>query len=325
MEENMRKLLSVVMLVGAFSTSFHAMAADAWPSRTIKLVVPFPAGGNTDAVARLSAEFMQRALGATSVVVENKAGAGGIVGTEMVAKSAPDGYTLCMCSIGAITIAPATLSLRFDPLKDLAPISLVSTNPLMLVVHPSVKANSVQELAALARAEPNWLNFSSAGTGTLTFLSAELFRKRAGIQMTHVAYRGGAQATLAVVAGDVQLTFANMADGLAQVEGGTVRALGVTTAQRSPAAPGIPTMAEQGFNGYATESWNALLAPKGTPQPIIVRLAAIASEMSKDATIQKRMQDLGSVAVASSPEGFAQMLREETAQWANLVKEIPVR
>ena len=321
----MRKLLSVLVLAGAFSTSFHAMAEDAWPNRTIKLVVPFPAGGNTDAVARLSAEFMQRALGATSVVVENKAGAGGIVGTEMVAKSAPDGYTLCMCSIGAITIAPATLSLRFDPLKDLAPISLVSTNPLMLVVHPSVKANSVQELAALARAEPNWLNFSSAGTGTLTFLSAELFRKRAGIQMTHVAYRGGAQATLAVVAGDVQLTFANMADGLAQVEGGTVRALGVTTAQRSPAAPGIPTMAEQGFSGYATESWNALLAPKGTPQPIIVRLAAIASEMSKDATIQKRMQDFGSVAVASSPEGFAQMLREETAQWANLVKEIPVR
>src|SRR5262245_11234421 len=136
----------------------HAAADDIWPSRPIKLVVPFPAGGNTDAVARLAAEYMQPALGGIGVVVENHAGVGGIVGTEMVAKSTPDGYTLCMCSIGPITIAPATQSLRFDPLKDLAPISLVSTNPLMLVLHPSVKANSAQELVALARAEPNVLN-----------------------------------------------------------------------------------------------------------------------------------------------------------------------
>jgi len=201
----------------------------------------------------------------------------------------------------------------------------VSTNPLMLVVHPSVSVNSAQELVALARAEPNRLNYSSAGIGALTFFSAELFKARAGIQLTHVAYRGGAQATMAVVAGDVQITFANMADALGQVEGGKVRALGVTTAKRSPAAPGVPTLAEQGISGYATESWNALFAPSSTPQVIIDRLAGIASQMSKDATIQKRMQDFGSVAVANSPEAFARMLREETAQWANLVKEIGLK
>jgi tripartite-type tricarboxylate transporter receptor subunit TctC len=268
---------------------------------------------------------MQKALGGATVVVENHAGAGGIVGTEMVAKAAPDGYTLCMCSIGPITIAPVTEQLRYDPLKDLVPISLVSTNPLMLLVHPSVKANSVQELVALARAEPGRLNYSSAGIGALTYFSAELFKTKTGTQITHVAYRGGAQATMAVIAGDVQLTFANMSDAISQIEGAKVRALGVTTAKRSPAAPNVPTLAEQGIPGYATESWNAMFAPKGTPQPIIDRLTAIIAEMAKDKSIQKRMTDFGSVAVANSPDELSRMLREETAQWAKLVKEIGLK
>ena len=321
----MKALLRVLTVACAFAHPSQSIADDKWPTRPIKLVVPFPAGGNTDAVARLAADFMQKALGGASVVVENHAGAGGIIATEMVAKAAPDGYTLCMCSIGPITIAPATQSLRFDPLGDLAAISLVSTNPLMLVDHPSVGANSLQELVALARAEPNRFNYSSAGIGALTYFSAELFKAKTGIQITHVAYRGGAQATMAVVAGDVQLTFANMSDAVAQMEGGKVRALGVTTAQRSPAAPLVPTLAEQGVTGYATESWNALFAPKGTPQPIIDQLSAIASKMAEDEAVQKRMRDFGSVAVANSPEAFARMLRAETLQWAKLVKQIGLK
>ena len=321
----MKVLLRVLIVACAFAHSSQSIADDKWPTRPIKLVVPFPAGGNTDAVARLAADFMQKALSGPSVVVENHAGAGGIIATEMVAKAAPDGYTLCMCSIGPITIAPATQSLRFDPLEDLAAISLVSTNPLMLVVHPSVSANSVQELIALARAEPNRFNYSSAGIGALTYFSAELFKAKSAIRITHVAYRGGAQATMAVVAGDVQLTFANMSDAVAQMEGGKVRALGVTTAQRSPAAPHVPTLAEQGITGYSTESWNALFAPKGTPRSIIDQLSAIASKMAQDKAIQKRMRDFGSVAVANSPEAFARMLREETLQWANLVKQIGLK
>ena len=321
----MKALLRVLTVACAFAHPSQSIADDKWPTRPIKLVVPFPAGGNTDAVARLAADFMQKALGGASVVVENHAGAGGIIATEMVAKAAPDGYTLCMCSIGPITIAPATQSLRFDPLGDLVAISLVSTNPLMLVVHPSVGANSLQELVALARAEPNRFNYSSAGIGALTYFSAELFKAKTGIQITHVAYRGGAQATMAVVAGDVQLTFANMSDAVAQLEGGKVRALGVTTAQRSPAAPLVPTLAEQGVTGYATESWNALFAPKRTPQPIIDQLSAIASKMAEDEAVQKRMRDFGSVAVANSPEAFARMLRAETLQWAKLVKQIGLK
>ena len=322
---NIQLLLRVLIVSCALAYPSQLVAGDDWPSRPIKLVVPFPAGGNTDAVARLTAEFMQKAIGGASIVVENHAGAGGIVATEMVAKAAPDGHTLCMCSIGPITIAPATQKLRFDPLNDLAPISLVSTNPLMLVVHPSVKANSAQDLVALARAEPGRLNYSSAGIGALTFFSAELFKAKAGIQITHVAYRGGAQATMAVVAGDVQLTFANMADALAQIEGGKVRALGVTTAQRSPAAPDVPTLAEQGIGGYATESWNALFAPRGTPRPLIDRLAGIVAKMALDPSIQKRMHGFGSIPTSSNPEAFAGMLRKETSQWASLVKEIGLK
>ena len=322
---NIQLLLHVLIVTCALAYPSQLIASDDWPSRPIKLVVPFPAGGNTDAVARLTAEFMQKAIKGASIVVENHAGAGGIVATEMVAKAAPDGHTLCMCSIGPITIAPATQKLRFDPLSDLAAISLVSTNPLMLVVHPSVKANSAQDLVALARAEPNRLNYSSAGIGALTFFSAELFKAKTGIQITHVAYRGGAQATMAVVAGDVQLTFANMADALAQIEGGKVRALGVTTAQRSPAAPDVPTLAEQGISGYATESWNALFAPRGTPRPVIDRLAAIVSKMALDPLIQKRMHGFGSIPASSSPEAFAGMLRKETTQWAGLVKALGLK
>jgi tripartite-type tricarboxylate transporter receptor subunit TctC len=318
-------LLGIMTVVCAFAHPQASIAQDKWPSQPIKLLVTFPAGGNTDAVARLTADFMQKALDGATVVVENHAGAGGIVGTEMVAKAAPDGYTLCMCSIGPITIAPVTEQLRYDPLKDLVPISLVSTNPLMLLVHPSVKADSVQELVALARAEPGRLNYSSAGIGALTYFSAELFKTKTGTQITHVAYRGGAQATMAVIAGDVQLTFANMSDAISQIEGAKVRALGVTTAKRSPAAPNVPTLAEQGIPGYATESWNAMFAPKGTPQPIIDRLTAIIAEMAKDKSIQKRMTDFGSVAVANSPDELSRMLREETAQWAKLVKEIGLK
>jgi tripartite-type tricarboxylate transporter receptor subunit TctC len=321
-EPKMRKPILVLMAIWALTIAHEAAAQDKWPSRPIKLIVPYAPGGNTDTVSRLTADFAQKELGGAHIVVENRAGAGGIVGTESVAKATPDGYTLCMCSIGAITIAPATEPLRYDPLNDLAPISLVNTNPLILLVHPSVKANSVQELVALARAEPNRFTYSSAGIGSLTYFSAELFKAKTGIQITHVPYRGGSPATAAVAAGDVHLTFANMSDAVGLLEIGKVRALGVTTTMRTPAAPTVPTVAEQGVAGYSTELWNGLFAPKGTPQPTVDRLAAIAAKMANDETVKKRMTEFGSVAVANSPGEFARMLREETAQWATLVKEL---
>ncbi len=315
----MKKLLLAAVAILACAGPVHAQ--DKWPSRPIKLIVPFAAGGNTDAVARIAANHMQQALG-VGIVIENRGGAGGIVGTDAVAKAAPDGYTLCVCSLGAITISPATEQLPYDPLKDLVPISLLNTNPLILLVNPAVRANSVQELIALARTSPNNLNYSSSGVGGLMYFSAELFKAKTGTKITHVPYRGGAPATAAVVAGEVQLVFTNMSDAVGQLGGGKVRALAVTTGKRSPSAPNVPTLAEQGIAGYHTESWNALFAPKGTPQAVIDRMAQIAADTAKDPAVQKQMGNFGSAAVANTPEAFAKMLRDETALWANLVKEI---
>jgi len=315
----MKRLILALTAIVAMAQPVPAQ--DKWPSRPIKLIVPFAAGGNTDAVARITAVQMQKSLG-VNVVIENKGGAGGIVGTAEAAKSAPDGYTFCVCSIGSITIAPATEKLPYDPLNDIMPISLLNTNPLILLVNPNVKANSVQELIALAKANPNSLNYSSSGIGGLMYFSAELFKSKTGAQITHVPYRGGAPATTAVIGGEVQLVFTNMSDAVGQLEGAKVRALAVTTSQRSPAAPNVPTLAEQGIAGYHTESWNALFAPKGTPQAAIDRMAQVAAEMAKDPIVQKQMANFGSVAVANTPAEFGKMLRDETALWADLVKQI---
>ncbi len=317
----MKKLLLAAGALLVLAQADLSLAQDKWPSRPIKLVVPFAAGGNTDAVGRIAANYMTKELG-VNVVIENRGGAGGIVGTDAVAKAAPDGYTLCICSIGSITIAPATEKLPYDPLSDITPISLLNTNPLILLVNPAVKANSVQELIALAKATPTGLNYSSSGIGGLMYFSAELFKSKTGAQITHVPYRGGAPATAAVIAGEVQLVFTNMSDAVGQIEGGKVRPLAVTTGKRSPAAPNVPTLAEQGIAGYHTESWNALFAPKGTPQAVVDRMAQIAAAMAKDPAVQRQMASFGSIAVANTPAEFGKMLREETALWANLVKQI---
>jgi tripartite-type tricarboxylate transporter receptor subunit TctC len=320
-----KTFLLAVVLVLAFAQPPRAFAQDAWPSRPIRLVVPFPPGGNTDVVARIAAGFLQHSITGSTVVVENRAGAGGIVGAEAVAKAAGDGHTLCVCSMGAITVAPSVERLPYDPLADLVPISLVNTNPLVLLVHPSVAARSPQELVALSRAAPGRLHYSSGGIGGLNYFSAELFKAMTGADLTHVPYRGGSPATTALVAGEVQLSFANMSDAVAQIEAGSLRALGVTTAARSPALPQMPTLAEQGIAGYNIESWNGLFAPRGTPRAVVERLARVAADMAADDAIRLRMLGFGSVAVANTPEAFSQRLLDETAHWARVVAAIGVR
>jgi tripartite-type tricarboxylate transporter receptor subunit TctC len=198
----------------------------------------------------------------------------------------------------------------------------LNTNPLILLVNPAVKANSVPELIALTKSTPNGLNYSSSGIGGLMYFSAELFKSKTGANLAHVPYRGGAPATAAVIAGDVQLVFTNMSDAVGQMEGGKVRALAVTTSKRSSSAPDVPTLAEQGVAGYHTESWNGLLAPKGTPQAIIDRLAQIAAKIAKDPAAQKQMAKFGSEAISNTPQEFAQMLERDTKMWADLVKQI---
>jgi len=319
------KNITVTLALVAASLSVHTAAAeDAYPNRVIKLVVPFAAGGNTDVVGRITANYMQKALH-VNVVVENRAGAGGINGTDAVAKSAADGYTLCVCGIGPITVSPATEKLPYDPLKDLAPISLINTNPLILVVNPKVDARTGAELAALSKSLPEGLSYGTVGAGGLMQFAAEIFRVKTGAKFTSVPYRGGAIATMAVVSGEVQLAFSNMSDAVTQIEAGTVRPLAITTAKRSPLAPNVPTLQEQGLVDYPVESWNALFAPAGTPQPIIDRLASVMADMAKDDAIRKNMSDIGSVAVSNSPKEFAHMLREETDLWAKALKEIGLK
>lgn len=315
----MKKLILAAAAIAFLSQP--VLAQDKWPSRPIKVIVPYAAGGNTDAVARIAAQYMQNELG-VGVVVENRGGAGGIVGTDATAKAEPDGYTICVCSLGPITISPALEKLPYDPLKDLVPVSLLNTNPLILLVNPEVKAKSVSELIALAKATPAGLNYSSSGIGGLMYFSAELFKSKTGAKLTHVPYRGGAPATAAVISGEVQMVFTNMSDAVGQIEGGKVRPLAVTTSKRSGSAPDVPTLAEQGVPGYHTESWNGILAPKGTPQPIIDRLAQIAAAMAKDPGVQKQMAKFGSDAVASTPQEFRQMLERDTKMWADLAKEL---
>jgi tripartite-type tricarboxylate transporter receptor subunit TctC len=320
----MKRLLVALALLAAFAYWHDATAQDAYPSRLIKLIVPFAAGGNTDVVGRLTASYMQKALN-VNVVVENRAGAGGINGTDAVAKAAPDGYTLCVCGIGPITVSPATEKLPYDPLKDLAPISLINTNPLILVINPQVPAKTAAELAELSKSQPQGLSYGTVGAGGLMQFAAEIFRVKTGSKFTSVPYRGGALATAAVVSGEVQLAFSNVSDAMGQLAANTVRPLAITTARRSPHTPDIPTLMELGLVDYPVESWNALFAPAGTPQPIIDRLAAVMAQMARDDEIEKRMADFGSIALANSPKDFAAMLREETEQWAKALSAIGLK
>ena len=317
----MKKFAAALAVAAVLVLPDLASAQDAYPNRTIKLVVPFAPGGNTDVVGRVTAAYMQKVMN-VSVVVENRAGAGGITGADVVAKSQPDGYTLCVCGIGAITIAPAIEKLPYAPLKDLAPISLVNTNPLVLIVNTKLPVKTAADLVALSKKEANGLSYGTSGAGGLMHFAAEIFRAKNNANLTNVPYRGGALATGAVVTGEVPMAFANMSDAIGQLSANAVRPLAITTAKRSPNTPEIPTLVELGLLDEPIESWNGMFAPAGTPQPIIDRVAQVLAQMVKDPEVQKRMADFGSIAVSNTPHDFAKMLSDETDQWAKSLKEI---
>jgi len=323
--ERLQRLIRAAIGIGLLTVfGADAQAQNVYPNRAIKLIVPFAAGGNTDAVGRVTASYMEQALKA-SVVVENRPGAGGILGTDAVAKAAPDGYTLCVCGTGPITVAPWTEKLPYDPLKDLAPISLINTNALVLIVNPKLEAKTVADLIALSHKTPGGLSYSTVGAGGLVTFSADIFRVQTKANLTAVPYRGGALATTAVVSGDVQLSFANMSDAMSQLESKNVRPLAITTAKRSEYLPDIPTLIETGLVSHPVESWNALFAPAGTPQPIIDQLAKVMADMARDPEVRKRMATLGSSAVANTPSEYAQMLRQETKQWEEALTQIGLK
>jgi tripartite-type tricarboxylate transporter receptor subunit TctC len=294
-------------------------AAQTWPTKPVRIVVGFPAGGPTDVVSRLIAPELSKALG-QQVVIENRPGAGGVIGTAQIAKAAPDGHSLVMGTIGNIAVAMSMLPDRgYDTLRDLAPITQVVAVTSILVVHPSVPAKSVKELLALARARPGQLNYASSGSGTVTHLAGELLKLMGKVDIVHVPYKGGAPALTALVSGEVDMSYENSLIITPHIKSGKVRALAVTGAKRSQLLPELPTIAET-LPGYAASGWYGLLAPAATPRPVIERLNTEVVRILRMPDVSSRLLGQGAEPIGSSPEEFTAFIRAEIDKWANLVK-----
>ena len=303
----------------------QAALAQAWPNRPVRFLVPFAAGaGINDIMARLVGQHLGAGLG-QPVVIENRAGAGGIAGTEAAAKAAPDGYTFLMTNVSLVTSAYLYSRLPYDPQQDFIPVTLVATSPLMLVVHPSVAASSVPELIALARANPGRLNFGSGGVGSTPHLSVELFKSAAGIDAVHVPYKGGAPALNDLIGGQLSFMIENVPGTMPFVKGGKLRALAITSAQRSPLEPALPTMAESGVRDYEVVGWQGLFGVAGTPPDIVVRLQAEVGKALRLPEVRERLAALGAEPVGSTPAEFGAFVRAENARWGRIIREKGMR
>jgi tripartite-type tricarboxylate transporter receptor subunit TctC len=308
--------LSALVMHGA------SAAEDNYPSRPITLVVPFPAGGASDAIARILADKLGEALRRT-IVVENKGGAGGNIGTNSVAKAAPDGYTLLLSSSGPLAVNKTlTTDLPYDPDTAFEPISLVSTMPNVLVVNPAkIPASNVQQFIDLAKASREQISFSSIGNGSSQHLAGVLFERRTGVRLLHVPYRGAGQLTVDLVSGDVPVSFQLIPNVASLLQAGQIKPLAVTSKQRSKALPDVPTMAEAGISDLESFAWFGLLAPKGTPKPIVDRLHIEVVRIMSDPAVQKRMIDIGADPVYSSQDEFKTLISSEIIKWQTLIKE----
>ncbi|MGQ2967711.1 MAG: Bug family tripartite tricarboxylate transporter substrate binding protein [Allorhizobium sp.] len=302
-----------------------AQAQAAFPERPVTLVVPFAAGGSTDVVARVIAEKMSADLG-QQVIVQNVAGAGGSLGAGNVARAEPDGYTILMGTVATHALNPLILKSKpYDAEADFTPISLLVLVPNVLVVNPELPAKSVEELLALLKAEPDKWSYASSGNGTPLHLSGELFKSMAGVAMEHIPYKGSGPALNDVLGNQVSIMFDNLPSSSAHIKAGTLKALAVTTAERAPSFPDIPTMAEAGLPGYETYTWNALFAPKDTPKDVVDRLNAAAVKAMADPGVAERMKEFSATIVASSPEELATHVKAEVAKWTPVVKDANVQ
>jgi tripartite-type tricarboxylate transporter receptor subunit TctC len=294
--------------------------AQAYPNHTIRLIVPFPAGGTTDILARDVAKKLTDTMG-QAVVVDNRPGAGGNIGADLVAKSPPDGYTLLMGTVGTHAINPSLYAkMPYDHIKDFVPVVLVAGVPNVLVVNPSVPINSVADLIKLAKAKPGSINFASSGSGTSIHLSGELFKTMAGVDMTHVPYKGSSPALTDLMGGQVQIMFDNLPSSLALIKAGKLRAVAVTSLKRAPALPDVPTIAESGLPGFEASSWFGVLAPAGTPAPIVAKLNAEVNKWLQSPEGKEQLLAQGAEVAGGSPEQFVAHIRAETDKWAKVVK-----
>ena len=310
---------AVAAIVASIVTVSGSACAQEYPSRPIRLVVPWPAGGVTDVVARIVGERLGQTIG-KPVVVDNKAGASGFIGTEMVAKAPPDGYTLLLVTSSTHAASPALFrKIPYDPLKDFATISQVTLAPTILVVPPSLPANTVADLVTLAKAKPGQINYASYGSGSTAHLAAELFLQATGTSMTHIPYKGAAPAVADLMGGQVSVFFDSIPSSLPHVRSGKLKALAVTGPQRTPAAPDIPTVAET-YPGFEVTVWQGFQAPAGTPRAIIDKLNANIVKVMAMQDVREKLMNLGADPVSSTPEQFAQHIAREKQKWADVVK-----
>ena len=308
-----------------FAGTAHAATAEtAYPARPVRIIVPQTPGASTDLTARLIAQKLNAVLG-QPVIVENRPGAGSIVGTEIVAKATPDGHTLLVVASSIVLNPILQKNLPFDPQRDLAPITQLSSFPNMLVVHPGVPVKTVQDLIALAKAKPGALNYGSAGTATGTHLSAELFKYMTGTEMVHVPYKGGGAAIPALLGGQVQLMFSSTVAAFPHVRAGKLRAIAVTSPQRSPGAPEVPTIAESGVPGYDHTPWNGFFAPAKTPRPIIERLNTEVARIIHAPETKAIFTNDGAEPVGNKPEAFAAIIKSETAKWTKVIRAAGIK
>lgn len=320
MDKIIRALTALALAAGAL-----AAQAQSYPAKPVRIIVPYPAGGTTDIIARVAATQLTERL-KQPFVVENRAGASGAIGSAAVAQAAPDGYTLVMGTASSHGINSALYkNLPYDAVKDFAPVTVVASTPNVIAVHPSVPAKNLAELIALAKAKPGTINFGSTSAGGSPHMSAELLKMMAGINMVHVPYKGAAPMLTDLMGGQVQAGFDNLPSTINFVRSGKVRALAVTTAQRWPGAPEIPTVAESGVPGYEVSGWFGLLAPAGTPKDVLLTLQKAVATAVAQPDVSKQLLELGAQPVANTPEVFAEQIKADVAKWREVVKTTGVK
>jgi tripartite-type tricarboxylate transporter receptor subunit TctC len=313
------KLLAILSLVVLPPPS----AAEDFPAKPIRLIVPFPPGGPNDIIARVIGQRMSEIVH-QPIVIDNRGGQAGVLGTDAIAKSAPDGYTIGIVSASALSISPTMEKVAYDVARDFAPITLVATVPEMLVVASSVPARDTKELVALAKAEPGKLNFASAGTGGITHLAGELFKLTAKIDIVHVPYRGAAPAINDLLGQQVQMAFLDLPVILPHIKAGTLRAVALGAKERVPTAPDVPTTAEVGMPDILIENWYGMIAPAATPPAIVAALNRVATEAMAEAAVKEKLADQGLALVPQTPEQFRAYIASETARWAKVIKDAGV-
>ncbi len=318
----MQRILSCLAGILCAGVAGGALS-QAYPSKPIRIVAPFAPGGGTDLIARVAAQKMTEALG-QQTVVDNRPGAGGVLGAELGAKAPPDGYTFTLVA-GSYAVNPSLFKLTFDPINDITPVIQLSQGPFLVVVHPSLPVKNIKELIALAKAKPGHITFASSGAGSITQLATELFADMAGIKMIHIPYKGTGPALTDTMAGQVQMLFGSVGATLPQMSSGRLRAIAVTTAKRIAAAPEVPTIAESGLKGYEVILWHGLIAPKALPKPILDRVNGELNKALKTKEMQDRLAADGVSAAGGAPEQFAALIKKDIEVWRKVVQKAGVK